>query len=174
MKKILILLITVFYLSSCTSYAPIRLAKAVDIKKFMGDWYVIAYTPTFIDNNAFNAIESYKLTDDKTIATTYTFNAGSFGGEKKVYNPIGFIVENSENAVWRMQFIWPFKSDYRIIYLDKDYQNTIIGRIKRDYFWIMSRSKTIEKKELKKLYKVLEDEGYKLDNYRLMPHTSTL
>ncbi|MDP6879185.1 MAG: lipocalin family protein, partial [Candidatus Marinimicrobia bacterium] len=30
----------------------------VDLEKFMGDWYVIANIPTFIEKGAVNAIES--------------------------------------------------------------------------------------------------------------------
>jgi len=45
----------------------------VDIDKFMGDWYVIANIPTFIEKEASNAIESYKLDKEGNIATTFTF-----------------------------------------------------------------------------------------------------
>ena len=45
----------------------------VDIERFMGDWYVIANIPTFIEKEATNAIESYRLDKDGNIATTFTF-----------------------------------------------------------------------------------------------------
>lgn len=168
MKYFVILLI--FVLTSCTSYKSIRLAKDVDINRFMGKWYVIAYTPLFIDDNAYNGIESYELLDSGKIKTTYSFNKGSFNGELKEYNPMGFIRENSGNAIWKMQFLWPFKSDYRIMYLDKDYKNTIIARAKRDYFWIMSRSNKVEPLKLKYFIEILKSQGYKDLDYRLMPH----
>ena len=31
-----------------------------------------------------------------------------------------------------MQFIWPIRSDYRIVYLDADYRTTVIARRKRE------------------------------------------
>ena len=46
----------------------------------MGDWYVIANIPTFIEKDAYNAIESYRLDDDGTVATTFRFNKGSLDG----------------------------------------------------------------------------------------------
>ena len=52
-------------------------------------------------------------------------------------------------AVWGMQFIWPFKADYRVIYLNDDYTQTIIGREKRDYVWIMARSPAIREDRLR-------------------------
>ena len=46
----------------------------VDLNRFMGDWYVIANIPTFIEKNATNAIESYELMDDgKTIKNDEDF-----------------------------------------------------------------------------------------------------
>ena len=37
------------------------------------------------------------------------------------------------------------KADYRIVYLDEDYQHTIIGRNNLDYVWIMARQPKINK-----------------------------
>ena len=34
----------------------------VDLNRFMGDWYAIAHIPTFIERDAYNAVESYRLT----------------------------------------------------------------------------------------------------------------
>ena len=83
----------------------------VDLERFMGDWYVIANIPTFIEKKATNAIESYELMDDgKTIKTTFSFFNETPEGKKKVYNPTGFVYNTKTNAEWRMQFIWPFKS----------------------------------------------------------------
>ena len=45
----------------------------VDLEKFMGDWYVIANIPTFIEKGAVNAIESYQLDSNGRVKTTFTF-----------------------------------------------------------------------------------------------------
>ena len=101
----------------CQTMKPIHTVQAVDLKRFMGDWYVIASIPTFIEKDAYNAIESYRLDQDGTVATTFRFNKGSFDGPLKEYTPRGFIQDKTLNAVWGMQFIWPFKAEYRVIYL---------------------------------------------------------
>lgn len=59
---------------------PIHTVDNVDLNRFMGDWYVIASIPTFIEKDAFNAVESYRLDDDGTVATKFKFNKGSFDG----------------------------------------------------------------------------------------------
>ena len=71
--------------------------------------------------------------------TTFRFNRGAFDGPVKVYHPTGFVKADTGNAHWGMQFVWPLRTDYRIAYLSDDYQQTIIGRSKRDYVWIMAR-----------------------------------
>ena len=77
-------------LGGCQSPAPLPTVPRVDLQRFMGPWYVIASIPTFIEKGAHNAVESYRLDADGTIATTFTFRAGSFDGEAKRYTPRGF------------------------------------------------------------------------------------
>jgi len=141
----------------------------VDLERFMGDWYVIANIPTFIEKDAHNAVESYRLDDDGTVATTFTFRKGGFDGEKKVYHPRGYIVDEESNALWGMQFIWPFKGDYRIIYLDEDYATTVIGRQKRDYVWLMARSPEPPQADYQRALEAIRAAGYDLDELRRVP-----
>ena len=71
----------------------------VDLERYMGDWYVIANIPTFIEKNATNAIESYKLSSDGIIHTTFSFYKGSPEGEKKIYRPKGFVFKNEKTLL---------------------------------------------------------------------------
>ena len=148
---------------------PIYTVDKVDLNRFMGDWYVIASIPTFIEKDAYNAIESYRLDVDGTVATTFRFNKGSLDGPLKEYHPRGFIRDKKSNAVWGMQFIWPFKAEYRVIYLDDDYQTTIIGRSKRDYVWLMSRQPVIDENSYESLLSFMQSQGYDIDKVQKVP-----
>jgi apolipoprotein D and lipocalin family protein len=156
------LLATVVLLSACqtTRHPPIALMPQVDLPRFMGDWYVIASIPTFIEKGAHNAVESYQLDPDGTIATTFTFHADSFDGKLKRHTPRGFVQPGTGNAVWGMRFVWPIKADYRIMYLNPDYTQTVIGREKRDYVWIMARTPQIAEADYQQLLALLQREGY--------------
>jgi apolipoprotein D and lipocalin family protein len=151
---------------------PIKTVSEVNLQKFMGPWYVIGHIPTFIEKNAFNAIESYVLNEDGTIGTTFTFNEGNLNGPPKTYKPKGFVIKNSGNAEWGMQFIWPIKAQYKIVYLDDAYQNTIIARDDRDYVWIMSREKKIEQKTLERLVEKIKIDGYDINKIRWIEHSN--
>ena len=141
----------------------------VDLDRFMGDWYVIANIPTFLEKGAHNAVETYAMNDDGTIATTFTFRKDSFDGEEKEHNPKGFITNTETNAVWGMRFIWPIKADYRVIYLDDDYSATIIGRNKRDYVWIMAREPQLTDAEYQQLVDVVVAAGYDTSKLERVP-----
>lgn len=175
MKKIIglivLILMSLFVFQSCRQGPPIRMAQKVDLDKFMGDWYVIANIPTFIEKGAHNAVESYTRKTEDEIDTRFTFNKDSFTGPKKEYNPTGFVQENPSNAEWKMQFLWPFKSEYIIVYIDSDYQYTIIGRTKRDYLWIMARSPKVDQQKLDELIEIAVDEGYDKNQIRMVPQS---
>lgn len=160
-------------LAGCSSHQPMDTVDYVDIERFMGDWYVIANIPTFIEKNAHNAVENYVINDDGSIATTFTFHEGGFDGKLKTYRPTGFIENTETNALWGMQFIWPIKGDFRIVYLDADYQQTVIGRQARDYVWIMARTPVIPDKDYQALIEVVADLGYDTSKINRVPQQWT-
>ena len=168
--KRIVLLVALIFVVACQSNKPLKTVDYVDIQRFMGDWYVIANIPTFLEKNAYNPVESYRLDEDGSIATTFSFNAGAMDGEKKVYTPRGFIINRETNAEWGMQFIWPIKADYRIVYLDEDYQHTIIGRNNLDYVWIMARQPKISNKMMDELTQFVASMGYDSSLLELAPH----
>jgi apolipoprotein D and lipocalin family protein len=175
-KQILrtIMLPAALWLSGCQSatHPPLVTVPAVDLKRYMGDWYVIANIPTFIEKGAHNAVESYRLDTDGTIAVTFTFRDGAFDGMPKKYTPRGFVRNdppNTSNAIWGMRFIWPVKADFRITYLSEDYSQTIISREKRDYVWIMARTPGIPETDLQRLLKIVGDQGYDVNKVQRVP-----
>ena len=167
--KIWALLFPLMLLGACASPTPMRTVDYVDIDRFMGDWYVIANIPTMFEKSAYNAVESYRLDDDGSIATTFSFRAGAFDGDEKVYTPRGFVRDTESNAVWGMQFVWPFKADYRVVYLNDDYSQTVIGRSKRDYVWIMARTPSIPESDYQALLKLIAELGYDLTLVQRVP-----
>jgi apolipoprotein D and lipocalin family protein len=135
----------------------------------MGRWYVIANIPTFLEKGAHNAVETYTLDSDGSIATNFTYRKDSFEGKLKEYNPRGFIRDTESNALWGMRFVWPFKGDYRIVYLDEGYTQTIIGRQKRDYVWIMARTPEISGQDYDRLIEFVASIGYDVSKVQKVP-----
>jgi apolipoprotein D and lipocalin family protein len=166
-------LVCVTLLAGCRTaptIPPIRTVPQVDLQRFMGDWYVVAHVPTMADKAVFNAVENYRLNDDGTIATTFRFNQDALDGKAKKYTMTGIVANTATNAEWRMQFAWPVKAEYKIVYLDDNYQEAIIGRDQRDYVWILTRSPNITTTDFDALLSRVRNMGYEINTVRRVPH----
>lgn len=148
---------------------PLETVARVDLERFMGDWYVIANIPTFLEKGAHNAVERYALNEDGTIATTFFFNKGAFDGPRKEYNPKGVVYDEETKAEWRMQFLWPLKAAYLILYLDDKYETTIIGVPSRKYVWVMARTPEIPEEKYAALGEFLRDVDYDVSKLERVP-----
>lgn len=169
LKASMVVLLLVLVGCSAPRYPPIALVPKVDLPRFMGDWYVIANIPTFIEKGAHNAVETYRLAEDGSIPTTFTFRADGFEGPVKRYQPRGFVLDQESKAVWGMRFIWPFKADYRIVYLTPDYSQTVVGREARDYVWIMARTPEIPEADYQRILTFLAEQRYDVGKIQKVP-----
>lgn len=156
-------------LAACSSPPPIQTARQVDLEGFMGDWYVIANIPTWLERDAHNAVESYRLAEDGSVATTFSFRQGGFEGELNRYHPTGYVLDRETNAVWGMQFIWPVQADYRILFVDESYSQTVIGRNARDYVWLMARTPDLPDPDYQRFLTLIAREGYDVSKVRKVP-----
>ena len=168
--KFLYLALAATVLGGCAAKGPeMKTVDHIDIDRFMGPWYVIANIPTFLEKRAHNAVETYSLNSDGTIATNFTYRKDSFDGKHKEYNPKAFILDTESNARWGMRFVWPIKADYRIVYLDDDYTQTIIGRQSRDFVWIMPRTPTISDRDYDERVAFVASLGYDTSKLERVP-----
>lgn len=151
------------------NHATLATIPSVDLPRFMGDWYVIAHIPTFIEADAYDAVEHYELRPDGTIATTFTFRKGGSDGPLKTYKPVGYVRDQVTHATWGMQFLWPFKAEYLIAYLNAGYTQTIIARSARDYVWIMARTPTISQADYDQDVARVAAFGYDTSKLRKVP-----
>jgi len=158
MLRLILLVLLVLPLLSCRK--DYSVVEKVDLKRFMGDWYVIAILPNPIEKNAVNGIESYALKPDGNIGITYTFYKGSPTGEKKVMHPKGKVYDKVSNAEWRVSFFPLIWFPYLIVDLADDYRYTAIGVPNRKYVWIMSREPSLSDTDYRAILTKLGKEGY--------------
>ena len=147
----------------------VPVARNVDLARFMGDWYVIANVPTWPERAAFNAVESYSLKEDGRVATKFRYRHGSFDAPVSTMHPVGTVRPGTGNAVWDMQFVWPFQAEYVIADLSADGQRTLIARSSRDYAWLMARTPQISQQHYDEAMAQLRAMGYDTDKVRRVP-----
>ena len=150
----------------------VPLVNEVDTQRFTGKWFVHGNIPTFPERNAYNSVEQYELEKDgdkEKMKTTFTYQNGGFDKSVSTAHPTGFPDPEHGNALWGMQFVWPFKAEYKVSYLAPDYSTVIIARSKKDYVWLMTRSPSIEETDYKKYSDLIASWGYDVTKMRRVP-----
>ena len=102
--------------------------------------------------------------------TTFRYRHGGFDQPLRTMRPVGTVRPGTRNAVWGMQFVWPIQAEYVIVYVDADYQQTIVGRSARDYAWIMARKPRIAESDYRAHLMRLQSLGYDIREVRRVPH----
>ncbi len=148
-----------------------KTVKKVDIKKFMGPWYVLAGRFTFLEKDVHNGVERYNWNEEKNcIEVDFTFNQGSFSGPKRSIPQTAWIFNQSTKAHWKVSPLWPFKFNYLIIALEKNYSWTAIGVPDQKYLWIMARDWKNPETTVEEAMKRLNEIGYDTKNLVRVPH----
>lgn len=132
-----------FSVESITPSQEFPRAKEIDLDRYMRDWYVISHNPPSITRTAHDSIERYRKGGDGRIDVTYLFRKNASAHRWKTLHPKGFVVPNTGNAVWAIQFLWPIKMQFVITYVSEDYRFTIVARERRDFVWIMASTPII-------------------------------
>ena len=148
--------------------------RKVDLERFMGDWYVVAFIPIdfpfFSEAGAHDAVESYALDEEGRIDVTYRFRDGSFDAEPTVMTQRGRVYDEERGTEWRVQPLWPFWSAYLIAWLDDGYERAIVGVPSRKYVWVLSRTAPLGEPDLAELTERVGDLGYDPAQLRRVPH----
>lgn len=173
----MICLMPLIFLFSCQT-GPYQMPKDiknqvvenVDIKRFMGDWYVISSIPTPFEKGVYNGLETYTWNEEKErIDVSFTYRKDGFNGPKKEITQKGWVEDPVGKAHWKVQPLWPFKLDYLVIDLAEDYSYTTVGVPDKSYVWIMARRPTMDPETYRKAVKRIEELGYKLDDLKKVP-----
>jgi apolipoprotein D and lipocalin family protein len=151
----------------------------LDLPRFMGDWYVLAFIPIDLpfvsEKDAHNGVESYRLTPDGTIETTYTFRDGSFDGPARRMTPRARVANPPLNTEWKMKFFWFLPAgDFLIIDRDEAYTRTVITVPDRRWVWLMARTPSIPDSEYQAMLAMLTQKGFDTTKLRKVPQTVDL
>lgn len=168
MKHILIPLL-VFSMYSCHHYPPLETVEKVDLKKYSGLWYDYAHLPARFLEGCTDITAEYSLENPKYV-TVYNRCIKSSTGKTSDIKGKAFPVRGSNNAKLKVQFFWPFRSDYWIVYLDENYRHAIVGGPSRKYMWILSRDPEIDLESLNKLKTRAEESGFPVNDLVITSH----
>lgn len=162
-------------LSGCVSlrdHGELHQPTFVDISQItQGIWYVQGYLPTVADGDTYNATYEFNQRRDGSLRVVYAYNNGSPDGPIRNREFRADIDDPTTNADWRMQVIWPFAADLRILYVDPDYSTLVIGHPSRRYLYILSEAPHLPESSYQWLLDFVASQGYDTSYVRRVPHS---
>lgn len=169
------LFIVFFLIGGCSSVPKktepeLQVVPYVDINRYLGKWYEIARYPNWFEEGCFSPTAFYEKINNEEIKVVNRCYKNGRQGELDEAVGKATLVKDATNAKLEVQFFWPFKGNYWIIELDKEYQYAVISEPDRQYLWILSRSPEMDLNTLKMLKDKIRQKGFDLNYLILSPH----
>ena len=141
----------------------------VDLKRYMGRWYVIANVPYFLEKGKVASFDTYALRPDGQIENNFTFRKGSFDATEKTWHGTAKVVNTETNAEWTVQFIWPLRTTYLVFDLDPEYQWAVVGTPDRKLLWILARTRQLPDATHTAILQQLRQSGFDVSKLSPVP-----
>jgi len=132
---------------------------SVELLRYMGMWYEISLYPQRFEKGCECTTAEYYM-HSKYVEVRNTCKKN---GKTKTIKGKAFVVPGSGNAKLKVQFFWPFKADYWIISLDKEYNWAVVSSPDKNYLWILSRKPKMDEDLYKKILDDLIRRGFEPD-----------
>jgi apolipoprotein D and lipocalin family protein len=142
---------------------PLQTVEYVDLSRYVGEWYEIARLPNSFQNGCVGSKAVYaKRADGEIDVVNSCLDADS--GEARSAKGRAWVVDQAGNARLKVSFFWPFRGDYWIIELGKEYEYAVIGTPSRKYLWILSRNPEMPEFLFSEIMKRAERQGFAVKN----------
>ena len=140
---------------------------SVDLEKYMGKWYEIASFPQRFQKGCHGTTAEYTLNDKGSVTIENKCFKDSVDGKVSSIKGKAFVVENSGNSKFNIQFFWPFKGKYWIIDLADDYSYAVVSHPTKKYLWILSRNPFMDDTTYLSIITKLKDKGFDVTKIRI-------
>ncbi|MFN7728950.1 MAG: lipocalin family protein [Bdellovibrio sp.] len=150
--------VCLLFVSPLAQAAP-RTVEHVDLQRYLGDWYEIASIPQFFTKGCVCTRAQYGLKDNTQISVLNTCNKDAIDGRLSKAQGTAEVVDPKTNSKLKVTFFWPFKGDYWIIGLDKDYRYAVISNSDATSLWILSRTPELPADLYKEAVQIARESG---------------
>lgn len=131
----------------------------VDLNRYLGNWYEIARLPLRSEKGLDNIRAVYNLKKNGDIEVV---NSGFKKGKKKEIRGRAWAPDSRCKGSLRVSFFWPFKSEYNIIKLEKNYKYAVVMGNTKDNLWVLSRTPQMDKKTYGEIIDFLNDKNFEI------------
>ena len=163
MKNICLIFLC-FHLSGCIGIPEnIKPVTNFDITRYLGKWHEIARLDHSFERGLTNITAEYSQSDDGSIKV---INRG-YSAETQEWKEAqgkAYFVENTNTAYLKVSFFGPFYGSYIVFDLDNNYQYSLISGPDMSYFWILSRTPSLDHDLKERLIKKAARLGFDTKN----------
>lgn len=138
-----------------------------DAKRYVGTWYELARIDHSFETGLTQVSAQYSLNDDGTVTVV---NRGFDETEKEWREARGRARFQGDPSVaaLKVSFFGPFYGGYNVVSLDDDYQTSLVIGNSLDYFWLLSRSKTMPEPQFRRLLERAQSLGVDLSRVQVV------
>ena len=137
--------------------ADLPVVADVDPVKYLGKWYEIALIPHWFERGCTNTTANYSQGKNGKIDV---WNECIRDGKPHKATAVAWHAGEGRDGKFRVRFFWPFSGAYWVIALDPNYQWAVVGHPSRRYFWILSRTPTMDENLYASLIQKATQLGY--------------
>ena len=152
-----------------TSQPPLRTVPHVDMSRYLGNWYVIANIPYFLEKGKVASYDTYSMRPDGRMDNIFTFRKGSLDAPEQSWHGVAWVVNRTSNAEWKVRFIWPFTATYLVLELDPQYQWAVVGTPGRNLLWVLARDRHLTEATYAQILNQIAAQGYDTNRLALVP-----
>jgi apolipoprotein D and lipocalin family protein len=166
MKQILGILL--FLIVGCTeksirsSEAPLASVERIELSRYLGKWFEIASRPNRFQKDCVATTATYSLDPEGEISIINECLDKTLTGKVRSAKGRAWPVDET-NSKLKVSFFWPFKGDYWILEIGRNYEYSVIGEPAGKYIWILSRQPKMDEQILQGIFARLKLRGYSVE-----------
>lgn len=138
-----------------------------DVKRYTGTWYELARIEHRFEKGLSQVSAQYRLNEDGTVTV---INRGYDPAKQEWRQAQGrarFLGDPGVAAL-KVSFFGPFYGGYNVVSLDDEYQTAMVIGGSLDYFWLLSRGKTIPEQQFRRLLEKASSLGVDLSRVQVV------
>lgn len=166
----LIVLVFSLMLVACGAETPQHVAPVggFDGARYLGTWYEIARIDSRFEKGLSRVTATYTAREDGGITVT---NRGYEAASGQWKESVGkaFFVAGKDKGLLKVSFFGPFYGAYVVFELEREgYQYALVSGPDTSYFWLLSRSPTMDPTLRKQLIDLAVSKGFKRESIMLV------
>ena len=156
------MLISVRSSRAASGLPPLSTVSHVDLNRYMGIWHEIARIDHSFQKGCIKSSATYSLLPDGEVEVINRC-VNEKDGRLREAKGRAWSVDPESNARLKVSFFWPFRGDYWIVDLGKEYEYAVVGSPNRQYLWILARRPIMEDVVYKGILERLATQGFAVD-----------